>query len=392
MLFKMAAMNTIAPHASTVAKPNVGGTAKRLWLTPPAALFSASLLSCCAAASAQWTAISLHTAGDYSSSILAGIPGTVGGFRKPTLNGGEIPGFWSLPAGTWTGLGTGSPLDLGRVNAMSGDMQGGYLNERAAIWHGTAQSITYLQDPRSSYIGTSVSAMAGDEQVGTGYYMNSNNQRALLWHGTAASMVDLTPPGAIDGQLWATDGTHEFGGYYIPGVSAHMGYWTNGQNFVDLRPPNTGGSAIFAISGTQMVGLMLPTGPATHAALWPGFAPFAIDMHPFPGSTGSSAILGTDGFAQVGWSHVPGYSLPHAGIWFGTPESFIDLNAFLPPGYTTSIAHSVTFDNGVFTVAGSAGDGNTASAFIWVGVPAPSSSALLAAAGVWAGRRRRPGH
>jgi hypothetical protein len=98
------------------------------------------------------------------------MPGVQGGYREPSQLQGYVPGFWSGSSGTWTPLATASAANDGRVNALWGDTQGGQFNERAALWHGTPGSITYLQDAGSPYFGTSVDGMAQGEQVGNGYY------------------------------------------------------------------------------------------------------------------------------------------------------------------------------------------------------------------------------
>ena len=60
------------------------------------------------------------------------------------------------------------------------------LNDRAAIWHGTAQSVTYLEDVGSAYFGTRVVAMAGDEQVGMGEAPGLQLAAQQLQHGRVA--------------------------------------------------------------------------------------------------------------------------------------------------------------------------------------------------------------
>jgi len=82
----------------------------------------------------------------------------------------------------------------------------------------------------------------------------------------------------------------------------------------------------------------------------------------------------------------------HAALWRGTAESFVDLNAFLPPGYSGSGANAVWEHDGHLYVAGAAAliGSDTSEAFLWIGpVPGPGSWPLLVAAGVWANRRRR---
>ncbi|MEX2218286.1 MAG: hypothetical protein WD749_05950, partial [Phycisphaerales bacterium] len=81
-----------------------------------------------------------------------------------------------------------------------------------------------------------------------------------------------------------------------------------------------------------------------------------------------------------------------AGVWFGTPESFLSIHQYLPPGYFNSVATSVAVENGTLYVGGYAWNGaSQQEAFLWTGpIPAPGALLPLAAAGVFAWRRRRP--
>jgi MprA protease rhombosortase-interaction domain-containing protein len=81
----------------------------------------------------------------------------------------------------------------------------------------------------------------------------------------------------------------------------------------------------------------------------------------------------------------------HAGLWFGTASSFINLEQFLPPGYSSSTALSIDwYDNKLWIGGYGVNNAGYAEAFLWTGIPAPSTAALLLAAGALAHRRRRP--
>ena len=111
---------------------------------------------------------------------------------------------------------------------------------------------------------------------------------------------------------------------------------------------------------------------------------------PFPGF-GASILQATTGQVQAGYSHVPGSGVPHAGVWFGTAASFVDLHQFLPPGYFSSGAYAIYQDASGIVIGGNAVSSMTgrAEAFIWTTIPAPGAAPLLAF-GVFASRRRRP--
>jgi hypothetical protein len=118
-----------------------------------------------------------------------------------------------------------------------------------------------------------------------------------------------------------------------------------------------------------------------------------VDLDPYP-EFGDSMLYATTGAVQVGVAHVPGSSFLHAGVWFGTAQSFVDLHEFLPPGYGSSAATGVYEDNGLSYVAGRALNAATGAseAFVWIGVPAPGSGLALLPLVLAAGRRRRSGH
>ena len=124
-----------------------------------------------------------------------------------------------------------------------------------------------------------------------------------------------------------------------------------------------------------------------HAAMWHGSAASHIDMN--PSGAGGSHLWATCGSAQVGDANIGAGIV--AGIWFGTPESFVNLAAFLPGQWDRTYATSIVQQDGLYYVGGygypAAGGGPEA--FYWVGVPAPGTGiGLLLGAPVLARRRR----
>jgi len=61
-----------------------------------------------------------------------------------------------------------------------------------------------------------------------------------------------------------------------------------------------------------------------------------VNLHP-AGATSSRAV-GVSGGEQVGYA-IFNYSAPHAGLWTGTKESWVDLN---PAGSSNSYAYGVS--------------------------------------------------
>jgi hypothetical protein len=340
-----------------------------------------SLIGLCAgSACAQWSAVRLHPLGAYSSSATGVNATQQAGFWQPTSSALEDPVIW---------FGTSSFLNLapaatdwGELYGMEGDTQygifgGGGVGARAAIWHGTPESRVVL-DPTGAFFSAALGAH-GSEQVG----VRGSPAHAVLWHGTAGSLVDLHPPGALESAALGTDGLHQGG--YVHFTAPHAALWSGtAASMIDMNPIGSAGSRISGMVPGQQVGYAAIGTPAlNHASIWSGTAASWIDLNP-PGST--SELDATCGSAQVG--QLNGGS---AAIWFGTPQSVINLHSFLPPSYFYSVATSVYESNGLFYVGGWAqqSSGTPQEAFLWVGVPAPSGLALLAAAGFSAGGRRR---
>jgi hypothetical protein len=202
--------------------------------------------------------------------------------------------------------------------------------------------------------------------------------------------VDLTPAGAYESYAYATDGVHQGGDVTTEnGTSGYAAMWSGtASSVINMTPPWATIGGISGMAPGQQVGVARTVEGEYDATIWFGDAASAIDVHPFPGF-GGSRLLATTGSVQVGWSNVPGLSFPVAGMWFGTAASFVNLQDYLPPGYGSSVATSVTDYNGRIIVGGYADGFNGPEAFIWVGVPAPGPLTALALAGFLAPRRRQ---
>lgn len=338
-------------------------------------------------APAQWIAQILHPSVAYESHIRAvHLSHWAGAVQATAGPDSSAAALWSSPVPGWTNLGTGFAV----VAGLDGSQQVGTRNGRAALWAGSASS--YVDLHPAGALASTANAVASGKQVG--WTDSGQGRRAALWHGSSSSWVDLHPAGARYSQVFATDGLRHWGAVDYPapgGQITHGGYWTDQPgSFTSLNPGAQWSSAIRGIGGTQQVGYTWPAlGLGQHATLWNGTPESWLDVHPFPGF-GSSQLNATTGTVQVGWSHVPGFSFPRPGAWFGSASSFVDLSQFLPAGYGGGEAFSVTQDGDRIIVGGYAnGPSGRAEAVIWTYVPAPGVLPLLAAAGLWAGRRRR---
>jgi hypothetical protein len=345
------------------------------------------LLACLpASALADWTAIRLHPSGSYSTSV-GGVSATNQvGFWQATPQSPIKPVIWSGSFGSMVNLAPAAS-DYGVLYGLSGGTQFGHLNGRASLWQGTPESRVSLHPtnaPPDS--GSVVHAMRGNEQAGT-FSAAAGSIHGAVWHGSAGSFVDLHAWGPRDISLaFATDGLRQGGYFQTEFGSPHAVLWSgSAASMIDLNPPGAGGSTIYGMASGQQAGIAYFGVPSIdHAVIWSGSANSWVDLNP-PNS--SSILAATCGTAQAG--QLNGFS---AAVWFGTPQSVVNLHAFLAPEYVYSVATSVYEQSGLFYVGGWAyrSGGPSQEAFLWVGVPCPSSLALLSWTGVLACRRRRP--
>ncbi|MEX2218957.1 MAG: hypothetical protein WD749_09375 [Phycisphaerales bacterium] len=258
----------------------------------------------------------------------------------------------------------------------------GTSNVGATLW--TTGGIVSLHPPAAT-IGSLAYAMAGNQQVGDAIVAVTVTH-AALWAGSSGSFVDLHPLGATDSGARATDGTFQ-GGWTLSGGVDRAALWAgSASSHVSLHPPVGIASTIFGMASGQQVGSVTYAAVGDHAALWRGTAASYVDLNP-PGAA-LSVLNATCGVAQVGVANLAGVN--GAGVWFGTPESFISLHQFLGPGYFQSVATSVVVDGGTLYVGGYATTPSGDEAFLWTGpIPAPGTLGVLLGAGLLASRRRR---
>lgn len=188
-------------------------------------------------------------------------PQILGGVAAYAISGTQIVGTGPNTGPHAILWQSGKSADLNPAGAESstalatdGTYQGGTADGFAALWNGTAGSVTVLSGPYSA-----VTSLSDGVQVGYGGPLNTQFQEALLWHGTAASEVIL-------------------GGGRALGIS-------HGQIV---------GSGIFQYSSTSA--------PVRQAAIWTGESALSIvdlGFGPF-----SSESTGTNGTQQVGYAGI----------------------------------------------------------------------------------------
>jgi hypothetical protein len=291
---------------------------------------------------------------------------------------------------TWDGAGTPIPMGSapGSIEAAFGGFQGGVWGGHASLWAGTPESRIDLH-PQGMY-ASRVDGMWESQQAGMVQLGQNGPVHAAVWQGSAQSVIDLHPQWATGpSQAWATDGQMQ-GGYAV-GPNGHRAVLWSGSaaSVIDLTPPNSGFAEVTGMVPGQQAGFASVPGQGDHAMLWHGSAASMTDLHPV-GIAGFSRLYGTCGSAQAGVANTFQLGIT-AGVWFGTPESFAPLSPYLPPGYVNSVATSISFHDGLYYIGGYADNFATffTEAVMWVGIPAPGSALVLAAAAGTGLRRRR---
>lgn len=172
---------------------------------------------------------------------------------------------------------------------------------------------------------------------------------ASLWVAAAGSIsaatreynityTDLTPTGALGGELNFTTGTQQGGS--IAGYASYAIIWTGpAHSMVNLQPANWDYSAALAGVGNQQVGWTYSVFLwASHAAIWNGSASSYRNLNP-SWSVGSTAFA-TTGTRQAGYATTPNYQV-RAVLWSGTASSAVDLH---PADGVSSIAYAMAGD------------------------------------------------
>ena len=216
----------------------------------------------------------------------------------------------------------------------------------ALIWPGTDNTIVDLHP--SGYYDSQARDVYNNYQVGVGttrVYSEIGYEEydhALLWEGTAESVIDLHPKG-FDYSYATSIYNNIQGGYsaiykqnpYEPDVQNHAMIWFgNSLHYVDLHLDNCYHTYVYDLDQSQQVGLgAIKYGPMV-ALLWTGSVDSCVNLH--PEGYARSCANGVRNGIQVGSAsvRVGEYDLyPHAMLWEGTPESYVDLHFFLPSGY-----------------------------------------------------------
>lgn len=211
------------------------------------------------------------------------------------------------------------------------------LNNRryATIWDGSAKSWVDLHPP--AYHISTGTAISGDVQVGYAKPAPTTTyEHAILWRNTPESAVVLHPAGADSSLALATDGTQHVGSASFAGGVYRAALWQGTSlRYVGLGPAGYQSSIAHGVAKGQQVGFASYQGNG-HAALWYGSKESFVDLNPVNrGYNFGSIAYATNGFTQVGVarSGFPTLVHVHAAAWRGSRDSYLNLHRFLPPEY-----------------------------------------------------------
>jgi hypothetical protein len=277
-------------------------------------------------------ALDVHPAGWYNSQVLAAAGNQEVGFGLPVASADATAGAHAL---LWFGYSTSftdlTPANWGTTLATctNGFTQGGY----------------------------------GIPPKGKG--KATTNTHALIWSGSASTAVDMNPAGIFESRIYGCADTYQ-AGYVMPtsnGIT-HAAVWSgSAASVVDLHPAAFMSSMILGVAGTQQAGSGVPAVGNRQALLWSGSAASVVNLHPDGYSL--SLLYATNGTQQAGQATDNGFpQRQHAMAWTGTAGSAVDLNQFLPAGYTDASARAI--DAGGNIVGFASQPGQASHMLMWV--------------------------
>ena len=241
--------------------------------------------------------------------------------------------------------------------------------QSAGYWW--ADTLAFTETHMSGAEYDSAAATDGDRLVtnasfesGTGLYTS----RPYLW--TPPHSVAFLDPGAAVSRstVSAIDGVSQFGSV-IPvggGSSWHAAVWSgSAASMSEIHPAGYTSSHITGAGDGQVVG-QVEVGGVQAAALWAGRSAAIVELH--RPVWNHSEVYAVHGGVQVGV--VDG----GAALWIGSPDSYVDLHAFVPQGFSSSSAQDVAVSpEGEIIVVGYGYNtlNGQNEALMWQGVAAP---------------------
>jgi hypothetical protein len=278
------------------------------------------LLATFPAAAQQWAVVDLHPSAIAQESHILEIqhPRQVGYCDR--FDGGEQGGLWLGSAASWTPI--SSPVQC-YVTGVDGELIVGSQMVRATMWVG--EDHTQVDLHPNGVVASGLGKVRGNLQSG-GIGLGSGIYHAAYWRGTTASFVDLHPPGATQSETVGTDGLWVGGSVVFPGPVEHAYLWNTASGAtVDLHPPTALVSHLTGMApGVQVGEVTFPGTPnSSRPALWRGTPQSFVDF-------GAGKFTGTTGRIHSGGTGQGGFF--RAAVNLGTPQSWIGLHQYLPPG------------------------------------------------------------
>lgn len=193
----------------------------------------------------------------------------------------------------------------------------------------------------------------------------TTNTHALIWSSSPSTAVDMNPAGMFESRIYGCADTYQ-AGYIMPTSSGitHAAVWFgSAASVVDLHPTDLMSSMILGVAGTQQAGSGVPTVGNRQALLWNGSAASVVNLHPAGYSL--SLLYATNGTQQAGQATDNAFpQRQHAMVWTGTADSAVDLNQFLPAGYTDASARAIDAAGNIVGFASQ--PGQASHMFMWV--------------------------
>jgi len=273
-----------------------------------------------------------------------------------------------------------APDATSTIKGRAGNLQVGWgigpttrMRSAPIAWHGTAQSAAFLAVPFTTY-GAQALATDGVQIVGFATAYNGRNgglDHALIWNATNGTVIDLGAGGNGAQALSAAHGQQAGFTTRLSGPVATIWAGTAASQIV-LHPDNGAvTSQISATNGLRQVGFCgfdaNVVDEATHgrtmkridyAFVWDATVARAHSIHPtgfrqsYATSINGSSIVG---YAYNGYES-DNVATCHAILWNSRLQP-IDLNRFLPAGFTGAMANSIdaegTIAGTIFTEDGS---------------------------------------
>lgn len=344
-------------------------------------------------------------AGAYYSGVHCVGGETQGGYYE-VPQGYSQPVLWNKTASSMVSLlpTTGGWVS-GAVRGVDGNRQFGSVGVaqgafyHAALWRGTADSFVDMHPTGDVARSSGFNSMRGSQATGSANFYNDATkttvtEKPVVWNLDTGAYTVINPVSSdvVRAAIFATDGTRQGGQVYLTfNRGWHASLWSGtSESWVDLHPSSAfRSSEVNGMDTLFQVGEAVTTLGKTRGALWQGTSASFIDMTP---SFATNAIL----YATVDGYHVGNALLSTgwtAGLWIGTdPNSFINLNLYLPPGWYGGSATSITRVGDTLYIGGTAAEIGVGrgQAMLWTyTIPGPGAGSLLVGGLCGMGRRRR---